>query len=109
MDGVYTFADGSQLTLAEMIDRKLARESDSTRLMRSVLSSCGASSATELSIQPPAIRASLSGFSCLLRAGDTGPSKTRFMVGCGWPPKGWSKSPGARGSHRADRSFAEVD
>jgi hypothetical protein len=29
MDGVYTFADGSQLTLAEMIDRRLAREYDS--------------------------------------------------------------------------------
>jgi len=29
MDGVYTFADGSQLTLAEMVDRKLTREYDS--------------------------------------------------------------------------------
>jgi hypothetical protein len=29
MDGIYTFADGSQLTLAEMIDRKLTREYDS--------------------------------------------------------------------------------
>ena len=29
MDGVHTFADGSQLTLAEMIDRRLAREYDS--------------------------------------------------------------------------------
>jgi hypothetical protein len=29
MDGVYIFADGSQLTLAEMIDRRLAREYDS--------------------------------------------------------------------------------
>jgi hypothetical protein len=29
IDGVYTFADGSQLTLAEMIDRRLAREYDS--------------------------------------------------------------------------------
>ena len=27
--GVYTFADGSQLTLAEMVDRKLTREYDS--------------------------------------------------------------------------------
>jgi len=29
MDGVYTFADGSHLTLAEMIDLKLSREHDS--------------------------------------------------------------------------------
>jgi hypothetical protein len=29
MDGVYTFADGSQLILAEMIDLRLAREYDS--------------------------------------------------------------------------------
>ena len=29
MDGIYTFADGSKLTLAEMIDRKLTREYDS--------------------------------------------------------------------------------
>ena len=29
MDGAYSFADGSQLTLAEMIDRKLTREYDS--------------------------------------------------------------------------------
>jgi hypothetical protein len=29
MDGVYTFADGSQLTLAEMVNRKLSREYDS--------------------------------------------------------------------------------
>jgi hypothetical protein len=29
MDGVYTFADGSQLTFAEMIDGRLAREYDS--------------------------------------------------------------------------------
>jgi hypothetical protein len=29
MDGAYSFADGSQLTLAEMIDRRLPREYDS--------------------------------------------------------------------------------
>ena len=29
MDGVYTFADSSQLTLAEMIDGRLTREYDS--------------------------------------------------------------------------------
>jgi hypothetical protein len=80
MDGVYTFADGSQLSLAEMIDRKLARECDSIAADAKRIVELREQRRKGLGMARPATPARFSGFSSLAQSAAQGQCLTKRIA-----------------------------